>query len=116
MASDFRNLIVSVLARCTQALSRVRAGGQSRKAGRRKFRSKFSARETTVRRVYVTPEKGAHDDAADGAWVVQVRRLRTTFSSKFSICGARGAHNALQQAFFPGFRARDFYWPTSFFQ
>jgi hypothetical protein len=58
MASDFRNLIVSVLARRTQALSRVRAGKQSRKAGRRKFRSKFSARETTVRLVYMTPEEG----------------------------------------------------------
>jgi hypothetical protein len=58
MASDFRNLIVSVLARRTQALSRVRAGKQSRKAARRKFKNKFSARETTVRRVYVPPEKG----------------------------------------------------------
>src|ERR1700694_3208923 len=101
MASDFRNLIVSALARRTRALSRVRAGKLSRKAGRRKFRSKFSARETTVRRVYVTPERGAHNDAADGAWVVPVRRLRTTFSGKFSICGARGAHDALRQAFFP---------------
>jgi hypothetical protein len=58
MASDFRNLIVSALARRMQALSRVRAGKQSRKTGRRKFRSKFSASENTVRRVYVTPEKG----------------------------------------------------------
>jgi hypothetical protein len=58
MASDFRNLIVSALARRTQASSRVRAGKQSRKAGRRKFKNKFGARETTVRRVYVPPEKG----------------------------------------------------------
>ena len=72
MASDFRNLIVSVLARRTQALSQVRAGKQSRKAGRRKFRSKFSARETTVRRVYLTSEEGTIDDAADDASVVQV--------------------------------------------
>ena len=27
---------------------------------------------------------------------------RTTFSKKFSICGAQGAHNALQQASCPG--------------
>jgi hypothetical protein len=79
MASDFHNLIVSALARRTQALSRVRAGKQSRKAGRRKFRSKFSARETTVRRVYLTPEEGSNDDAADGASVVQVSSSRTTF-------------------------------------
>jgi hypothetical protein len=68
-----------VLARRTQALSRVRAGKQSRKAGRRKFRSKFSARETTVRRVYLTSEEGAIDDAADGASVVQVSSSRTIF-------------------------------------
>jgi hypothetical protein len=74
MASDFRNPIVSAFAGRTQALSRARAGEQSRKAGRRKFRSKFSARETTVRRAYVTPEEGTNDDAADGASVVQVRR------------------------------------------
>jgi len=34
-----------VLARRTQALPRVRTGSQSRKAGRRKFRSMFSARD-----------------------------------------------------------------------
>ncbi len=58
MASDFRNPIVSAFAGRTQALSRARAGEQSRKAGRRKFRSKFSVRENTVRGVYVTPEEG----------------------------------------------------------
>jgi hypothetical protein len=55
--SDFRNLIVSAIARRTRALSRARAGKQPRKAGRRKSRSKFSARETTVRRLR-TPEEG----------------------------------------------------------
>jgi hypothetical protein len=65
MARDFRNLIVSAIAHRTQVLSRAGAGKQPRKAGRRKFRSKFSARETTVRRVYVTPEEGTNDDAAD---------------------------------------------------
>jgi hypothetical protein len=53
----FPHLIVSAIARRAQALPRARAAKQPRKAGRRKFRNKFSARETTVRRVFVTPKR-----------------------------------------------------------
>jgi len=56
MACDFRNLIVSAIARRAQALPRARAAKQPRKAGRRKFRNKFSARKTTVRRVFVAQD------------------------------------------------------------
>src|SRR5882724_2170559 len=113
MASDFRNLIVSAFARRTQALSRVRAGEQSRKAGRRKFRSKFSARETTVRGVYVIPEEGTNDDAADVASVVHVRRLGR-LSRKNSRFAARRALTTPCSK--PAVGARGCYWPTSFFQ
>ena len=77
--------------------------------------------------VGATPARGRADvDAADGILVVQIRRVRAISREVFQLAAAlitrRGAHMRQWRVGLPvhagksSFRARDFYWPTSFLQ